>query len=90
MIFFTISMNENVYYFRDVLQTKRLVFIEMAVQLLFWSPLSSPAKEFWRCQNDLLDNFPHVTHNKNLSHYNSLVLIYLPFEIIDKSNSNRL
>ena len=36
--FFTILMKENVYYFRDVLQTKWLVFTEMAVHVLFGFP----------------------------------------------------
>lgn len=45
---FTILMKENVYYFRDVLQTKRLVFTEMAVHVVFGCPPppSSPTKEF--------------------------------------------
>jgi hypothetical protein len=52
-------------------------------------PPSSPAKEFWRCPNDLLADFSHVTHDKNLSHYKTLVLIYLLFAISDKNKSNR-
>jgi hypothetical protein len=72
----------------SIIRNKRIVFIQKAVHVFIWSPPtpSMPAKEFWRCPNDLLDNFPHLSH---LSHYKTLVLIYLLFENSDKNKSKR-
>jgi hypothetical protein len=67
------------------------VFIGTVVHVPFGRPPPpSPAKEFGRCANDLLDDFCHVKHDIYLSHYETLILIYLLFEISDRNKSNRL
>ena len=87
---FTSLVKGNVYYFCEVLQINRVCSLKLQCMCYSDIPSSSPAKEFWRCPNDMLDNFPHFTYDRNLSHYKTLVLIYLLFEISDKNKSNRL
>jgi len=78
-----------VYYFRDFYKVNGLCSLKWQCMCCSDIPFSSPAKEFWRCPNDLLDNFPACyTRQKRISLQDSG--LYLLFEISDKNKSNML